>query len=215
MSGRIALLILVGALASGALAQVPAQAPPMQGGIQSGDLAQLNNTLSRLQETAQEANIAIAKMRIDKWKVDGDTKKQAQANSESLQRNLTAALPEMIGKVRNSPQDLSANFKLYRNLNAVYDVFASVAESAGAFGPKDQYEPLAQQVSAFDSARRMLADRIDQLAAAKEMELVRFRQAEQLARQQQQAAPPKKIIVDDTAPAKPKKKKPKAAANPQ
>ncbi len=176
---------------------------------------QLSNTLGQLQHTAQDANLALSRMRIEKWKADGETKKQAQANSESLQRNLEGALPEMIGKVRGAPGDLAANFRLYRNLNVVYDVFASVAESAGAFGPKDQYEALAAQAMAMDNLRRQLADRVDQLAVAKEMELSQLRTQMARARQQVAPPPPKKIVVDDNETAKPKKKKAKPVTPPQ
>jgi len=209
MARPIVVLFLLAVLTT-ALAVAQA-APATQGGMQSGDLTQLNNTLTQLQQTAEQANAAIGKLRIEKWKVDGKTKAQAQANADSLQRNLTAALPEMMGRLRNAPQDLTANFRLYRNLNAFYDVFASLAESAGAFGPKDQYEALANQVAAIDSLRHEFADRIEQLASVKEMELARFRTAAERAARQQVAAPPKKIIVDDTEPPKSKKKKPKTA----
>lgn len=203
-------LVFLLVFASFAVAQAP-----QQGGVPVGDITQLNNILAQLQQTAIDANLALSRMRIDKWKTDGSVKKQAEGNSESLQRNLGGALPEMIGKVRAAPANLAANFRLYRNLNVVYDVFASVTESAGAFGPKEQYEPLATQAASIDSLRRQLADRIDQLAIAKELELSQLRNLAAQARQQVVSAPPKKIIVDDTEPAKPKKKKAKPVAPPK
>ncbi len=191
-------LLITGAM----MAQTPAQ--------QSGGPidVQYANTLIQLQQASQDANVALGKLRIDKWKTDGSQKQQAQSNVESLQRNLSAALPELLQKARQSPQDISVNFKLYRNLSAVYDVLASVTESAGAFGPKDQYESLAQPVSVMDQVRRSLADRLEQLAVSKEAELTRLR-----AQVKSTAATPsttgvKKIVVDDNAPA-PKTKKTK------
>ncbi len=182
--------------------------PPAQGPAPAIDV-QLANTLQQLQVSAQDANVALGKLRIEKWKTDGNTKQQTQSNVDSLQRNLTAALPELIEKVRLAPQDLSASFKLYRNLSAEYDVLASVAESTGAFGPKDQYQALSQPLSAMDSVRRSLADRIDSLAVAKESELSRLRAQVQSAAAAQASAPVKKIVVDDNQPA-PKSKKTKA-----
>ena len=41
---------------------------------------------------------------------------------ESIQRNLQSALPEMISQLSNSPENLAASFKLYRNLDALYYV---------------------------------------------------------------------------------------------
>ncbi len=114
--------------------------------------------LDRLQSVAGQANSALAYMHIDKWKADSSSKQQAQSNADSIQRNLTQALPALIVAVRNAPQDVGAEFKLYRNLNALYDVFASLTESAGAFGPHGDYDALLQQLGVIDSVRRSLGD---------------------------------------------------------
>ena len=108
--------------------------------------AALSADLDRLQAAASQANADIANMRIDKWKADNGSKQQAHANADSLQRNLTSALPGLISNVRAAPQDLTPGFKLYRNLNALYDVLTSFTEAAGAFGPRNEYEALAQQL---------------------------------------------------------------------
>src|SRR2546422_5717574 len=101
-------------------------------------VSQLNMLLSDLEQASQAAQADLAKLRIEKWKADGGTKRQTQSNVQSLERNLQSALPEIVGQLRNSPENLTSTFKLYRNLDAVYDVFSSVVESAGAFGPKDR-----------------------------------------------------------------------------
>ena len=75
--------------------------------------------------------------------MDSSTKHQASENIGSIQRNVTAALPALIAAVHTAPQSLAANFKLYRNLNALYDVVASVSESAGAFGKREEYDLMA------------------------------------------------------------------------
>ena len=46
------------------------------------------------------------------------------------------ALPEIIGQLRNAPEAMPITFKLYRNLDALYDVLGGVVEGAGAFGSK-------------------------------------------------------------------------------
>jgi hypothetical protein len=190
-----------------AFAQTPA-ARPMTAPAPAMDV-QLSNTLAQLEQAAQDTHAALGKMRVDKWKTDSSVKKQYQGNVESLQRNLSAALPELTGRVRQAPQDSNANFKLYRNVNTLYDVLANVVETAGAFGPKDQYEALAQQVGMLDQIRRTLGDRLDQLTSSKESELGRLHSQMAAISQAQAAAPPKKIVVDDNEPAKPKKPKAK------
>jgi hypothetical protein len=165
----------------------------------------LPSLLNRIDQAAQASAVQIASMRIEKWKTDGDYKRQAQANADSLQRNMTAALPTLTTAARSAPQNLEANFKLYRNLNALTDVMRSLAESAGAFGPKQEYQQLAESAATFDDARRALGDYFETLTASKEAEIARLKTA---------ATPPlvvrpKKVIVDnDPQPApKPKKKK--------
>lgn len=157
----------------------------------------------------------LAKMRIEKWKADSGNKRQAQANVESIQRNLQSALPEIIAELRASPESLTSTFKLYRNLDALYDVFESVAESSGAFGSKDEFQSLENDVNAFERGRRVVAERMETLAGAKELEVTRLRAALQSAQANAPSQPPKKIVVDDTAPPKKAvKKKPVPKTSP-
>lgn len=217
---KLVLLSTVFFLSVALLAQTaPAPAPPQPAPPMD---VHLSNLLTQLERAALDANGALGRLRVDKWKTNSEQKQQADANVQSLQRNLSYAIPELTNKIRQAPQDLSANFKLYRNLNAVYDVLSNVAESAGAFGPKDQYEMLAQPVSSIDQVRHDLGDRLDQLTANNQAELARLRSQVQAIRQAEVAAPPKKIVIDDNAPpkatSKAKKAKPKKAepaANPQ
>jgi BMFP domain-containing protein YqiC len=160
--------------------------------------------LDRLEAAASQANHDLAYMRIEKWKADSDSKRQAQSTADSVQRNLTSALPALISNVRSAPQDLAEEFKLYRNLNALYDVFASLTESTGAFGAKSDYDALAQQLDVIDSVRRDLGNALENLTASTQSELAQLRT--QVHTLQQAAAtpplPPKKVVVDDNEPAK-------------
>lgn len=165
--------------------------------------------LDQLQRTAQDAITHISALRIEKWKADSATKRGAQSDADSLQRNMASALPELIAKVRTKPQDLNANFKLFRNVEVLYDVFSRFTEMAGAFGPKDDFETLARDLSNFESARHTLGDTLDGMTASAQGELDLLR-AQIRAAQQAAAAPPKRIVVDDTQPAPPRRKKPAA-----
>ena len=100
------------------------------------------------------------------------------------------------------------SFKLYRNLDALYDVFGAVVESAGAFGSKDEFQSLGNDMNGLEHARREFGERMQKLAAAKEVELTRLR-AQVKTLSAAPPPPPKKIVVDDTEPAKkpPAKKK--------
>ena len=191
------------------LAQASPQAP-----VPYASVAQVNGLLGNLQQTSQTVAVDLAKLRVDKWKTDSNIKKQADADVQSLMRNVQDALPSLIDAVRNAPEDLAATFKLYHNLDALHDVLSSVAENAGAFGPHDQYQSLANDANNVDTVRRDLADRIQNLAASKEAELSRLRAA-LTAAQAAPPPPPKKTVIDDDETPKPvKKKKPKTSKPP-
>jgi len=204
-------LCLLPVLIAAATAQVAPSSPASGSGppVAYTSVSELNLLLSQLEQASQSAQVDLAKLRIEKWKTDSNTKRGTQGDAESIERNLQTALPEIIGQLRNSPENLTFTFKLYRNLNALYDVFGSVVESAGAFGGKDEYQALQNDLEALERSRRSLADRIETLSNAKEGELTQLRAQLRAA----QAAvkvlpPPKKVVVDDTeAPKKPVKKK--------
>ena len=203
-------------LASSFLAgQVPADPQSNQAPVSYASMSQLNTLLANLEQTSQNSAGDLKALRVDRWKTDGNTKRQEQSDVESLLRNLQNALPGLVNELRNSPEDMAATFKLYHNLDALHDVMRSVAESAGAFGPKSEYQSLAADAEKLDDVRRYLADRMQTLASSKEAELVRLR-TQLKAAQAAPPPPPKKIVVDDTEPPKKAvKKKPKKPATTQ
>jgi hypothetical protein len=176
----------------------------MAGAQQASDASA---ALNSLEQAARNSVGDLSHLRPEKWKADGNTKKQSQADSESLQRNMGSALPELIAAVRSNPQNLNANFKLYRNLNVLFDVFSRFAETVGAFDSKEDFEMISKDLDGIDSARRALADRLDVLTSSAESELAQMRQQKQAAQAAATTAPPKKIVIDDSEPAKPAKKK--------
>jgi hypothetical protein len=199
--------------ALGQAQNAPAPAGQQQAPVSYASMSQLNELLGGLQQTSQAALADLNKLRVDKWKTDSNNKRQAKTMLDSVSRNLQDALPGMITEVRNAPEDLAASFKLYHNLDALHDVLGSVAEDVGAFGPKEDYQPLANEANNFDNLRSQLADRIQNLAAGKEAELSRLRTA-LAAAQAAPPPPPKKTVIDDTEPEKPVKKAKKKVPKP-
>jgi len=178
--------------------------------------ANISAMLSRLDQISQSMQINLAKLRIDRWKTDSSTKAQAEGNVISLQRNLNAALPNIVGEVRNDPANLTSGLKLYRNVNALFEVLSAVTEYAGAFGSKDEYRSLGTDAANLDDARRLLADQLESLSSVKETQITQLKN-EAIAAQASVPPPaPKKIIVDDNVPPKKtvaKKKKPVPASS--
>jgi len=171
--------------------------------------------LAQIQATARTTTADVSLLSVRKWKVGNDVKDDAAAKAEAIQRNLTVAMPSIIAQVQTSPADFAANFKLYRTLGVLYDVLASLTESAGAFGSKSEFQPLATDLNHIDQARRALGDRLESLAGYKDAEIARLRSQANAAKAAA-AAQPKKVIVDDDE-KKPVKKPPakkKPPANP-
>ncbi|HUO27217.1 MAG TPA: hypothetical protein VMU61_16235 [Candidatus Aquilonibacter sp.] len=188
----------------------PAYTEQAGGPVSYASVTEVNALLSQIEATSKSTQADLTALRIERWKTDSRSKKQVLGDVDSIQRNLQNALPDMLVQLRSSPEDLPATFKLYRNLEALYDVLGSVVESAGAFGSKDEYQSLANDLNGFEGTRRQIAQRIENLASAKEQEIERLRTDLKAAQAAiPAAAPPKKVIVDDTEPPKkpPVKKK--------
>ena len=216
-------MLLLAASMTAQQSQLPQSSQPMAAAPAAPPMpADLGSALSSVGQAAQATAGSLKSLRIDKWKTDSNTKQHAQQNAESLSHNLTDALPGMIQQVRANPSSVAAQFKLYRNLNALFDVLSTMTEAAGTFGPKNEYETLAGELSNFEQARITLANRLQNTTAQQDAEIARLRTAVQQAQAAAQAAqaqiPPKKIVVDENAPAKKKssstKKKSSTAAAP-
>jgi len=210
--------------ASNTAASTSATAPSTQYSVQGtvasaqgapvsyASVTQVNGLLTQLETTSKAAQGDLTNLRIERWKTDAATKKQALGNVDSILRNLQNALPGIIEKLRAGPEEVPATFNLYRNLDALYDVLGGVVEETGAFGSKDDFQALANDLKSFEGTRKALAERLENLATAKEAEIVRLRSDLKTAQAAIPVAPPKKIVVDDNEPAKkpPVKKKPAA-----
>jgi prophage DNA circulation protein len=177
-------------------------ASPQGAPVSYASVTALNGLLSQLETASKNTQSDLQKLRIERWKADGSSKKQSLAWVDSIQRNLQGALPEMITQLRSSPEDLPATFKVYRNLDALYDVLGSVTESAGAFGSKDDFQALSNDLTAFEGVRKLIAERLENLASSKEAEINRLRNDLRAAQAQVPTTPPKRTVVDDTEPPK-------------
>lgn len=209
-----ALPVVAQVAAPGNVPQSQASSAPQMQPVPYG----LSQSLAQLDQLSQTTVRDLSRVRVDKWKADQRFKDQSRGNAESIQRNMNAALPTLVQQLRTTPASLVATIKLYRNLNALYDVMASFTESAGAFGSKDDYNALANDVASLETVRRSLADQLEQLAANQDAQVARLT-AQLQARQQAAsvaATPAKRVVVDDNAPAKKvAKKKPVPQPKPQ
>lgn len=164
----------------------------------------LDSVLAKVQETAKTTDADLAQLRIERWKTDNDNKTQLQQVSTSLHKNLTLAVPDLIREVQTGKGSVSATFKLYHNLNVVYEYLSSLADAAASLGKREEYDPLNRDAAALDSVRQELSTYIEQAAVALEAK------AKPVATPAPTPLPtPKKIVIDDepTKPATSKKKR--------
>ena len=212
---RIFAIAILFSITAAAQVAAPARnsAPPPATTTMAAMGGTMGATLPQLQQTIENLRVDLAKLRVDKWKTDSAVKQQAASNVQSLDRNMTGAMPAMISAVQTNPNSVAAAFRLYRNLNALYDVLANVTETAGAFGGKEEYAALAQDTGNLDQVRRTLADVVENMAAQRDAAFVTLQQ--RAAQAQQAPAQPKKIIVDDNAPVKKKSTKKKKVSTPK
>jgi hypothetical protein len=170
----------------------------------------LDAILSQIQQAAGATKSALSALRIEKWKADTAQKAELTKISDSLNRNLTTAVPDLIKEVRSNQGSVSTTFKLYHNLNVVYEYVNYLADSASVLGKESEYTPLAREAVALDMARQDLSNFVEQAASTLE-EKVRLAAAPPPA----VAEPaPKKIVVDDAPPKKPATARKKKASPP-
>lgn len=193
--------------------QTPASPNPQrQAAPQAPDL---NAIVLQVQQAASSASMNIGKLRIEKWKTDSGQKQQLQQIADSLQKNIANAMPGLINDVSGSKGSALASFKLYHNLNVLYEFLSGLADAAGSLGKREEYEPLAADAAAIDTARLNLSTYIEQTVA--KLESANRQQAgitPSQSHQQGTIVPGRKVVViDETDPppakkrAKPTKKK--------
>src|SRR5262245_54469570 len=86
---------------------------------------ELDSILTRVQQVSQATSSDLTRLRIDKWKGEAEQKDQLQKVAESLNRNLTKAVPGLIDEVQSSRGSVSSAFRLYHNINVVYEYLNS------------------------------------------------------------------------------------------
>jgi hypothetical protein len=185
-------------------AGLAAQSPQPPATSQPVSSPELNAIIADVQRVALSANGDLGKLRIEKWKTDGEQKQQMQKVVESLQRNINNAIPGLISDLQADPNSVSKAFKLYHNMNVVYEFLSPLAEVTGTFGKKEEYEPLASDATNLDKVRQNISAYVEKTATTLDAQVKRA--ATPTAPQTTASQQPKKIIVDDDTPAKKTKK---------
>lgn len=189
-----AIIVLLFCAGSGAMAQPQTQAAPNPQNQAAPQGLDLNAIVLQIQQATSSASVNIGKLRIEKWKTDSGQRQQLQQVADSLQKNIANAVPELVNDVQSSRGGVVASFKLYHNLNVVYEFLSSLADAAGGLGKREEYEPLEKDAAALDTARQNLSIYIEQ--AAVKLETASRHAA---AATPVQVVPGKKVVVIDEA----------------
>lgn len=212
---KISLSVLFISLVSVTVAAQTSSAPPPASAASetSPSTGPVLPLVDKLEGFSTQAPPEIERLHIDKWKARSDVRSAAQANADSIQRNLSSALPALLSAARSAPDDVNAAFKLYRNVNALYDVFGALTESTRAFGTQADFTAMGRQLQLLGSVRHDLGDALEQLSAASQRELLQSR-AQIKALQLAAATPPpapEKVVAAQAEPPKKAPAKKKAA----
>ncbi len=164
----------------------------------SAPAPELDSILAEIEQSTQAANSDITRLRIDRWKADAADKAQLQQVADSLHKNIAFAVPDLISDVRSNHGSVSSTFRLYHNLNVVFEYLNSLTDAAGSLGKREEYDPLNSDTAALDKARQQLSSYIEQEAASLETK-VRAGAAAATPTPAPQATPKKIVVDDDTA----------------
>jgi hypothetical protein len=128
-------------------------------------------TSDLLQRSLEELQTTLTGLRMEKWK-GGSVRSEAAANIASIQKDLQGTLPGLIATADAAPGSLSKALPVSRNLDALYDVVLRVVDGARIAAPVDQVDQLVQAMANVEKGRQELNDRLQEMAAGAEKQVV-------------------------------------------
>jgi hypothetical protein len=186
-----------------AAAPAPPSAPAPAAAPAGFAFANLRPVLANVQN-------AISGLSISHWKAPSATRAATQQDVASMQRDLSATLPELLTQAEGASVALSPSFAVFRNLDALYDVLLRVTETAALAGPDSDASSLEEARAGLEDGRAKLGAWLLQSITAQDAQIAH--QQAPAARVAAAPATPNKIVVNDgPEAAKPRKKKPTPA----
>jgi hypothetical protein len=152
----------------------------------------LGNALQQVSVASAHLRRALNSINVPKWKAPGDVRQTTASDVDSMQRDVSDTLPNLINTALADPAKVSPAFSVYRNVDALYDVLLRVSETAQLAGSNDA-RLLEEQRSTLEDARTQLGAALLQSAQAQDAEVVHLRSAAVAA----PPAPPAKTVIDD------------------
>ena len=170
--GCVALCTPFGIVAASAQSANTAPAP-----VQRPVSASAGQIGATLQPTVQLVKEALGSLNIDKWKASSAIKGEADANVQSIQRDLDQTLPNLVTAADSAPGSPAKALPVFRNIDALYDVMLRLDAAGRLAAPKDQLGALDDALSSIANARRTLGDQLQASAEAQDQRMIHLQQA--------------------------------------
>ena len=164
----------------------------------------LNTSLADLERVTAATNSDIANFsesgasRWKMWQKLNSHKRDEKQMAAAIQRNITNAMPVLIRDVQSSRGSVSTTFKLYNNLNVVYETLDTLVETSDRDGKKSEMGPLTNDLEAMGHVRRELSAYIQQASIS--LDNKRPQSYSTSSSTSARPSAPKKAVIDDVAP---------------
>jgi hypothetical protein len=170
-----------------------------------------------LQPSLDTVQQTLGGLKLEKWK-RGTVREEADANVADIEKDLQATLPPLVTASDQASGSVTKVLPVFRNIDALYDVLLRVVEASRVSAPAEQVTPLQDSLISLGSARRRLAERLQETAIAQEKQISDLKSTVQAQTAAARAVPaPVTATCAPPAPAKKvlKKKTKPAASTPQ
>jgi hypothetical protein len=164
----------------------------------------LGNSLQQVSISIAHLHRSLDVINVPKWKAPGDVRETTASDVESMQRDVSGTLPDLINAALADPSKVSPAFSVYRNVDALYDVLLRVSETAQLAGASRDAGVLEDQRASLENSRTQLGAALLASAQAQEAEIIRLRTAAVAA---PPAPPASHTVIDDGPATKPKSTK--------
>lgn len=144
-------------MAQPSIAVAPSPAPPNSSPSPSGIL---RPSLETVQQT-------VTALKLEKW-ARGTVRDEAGQNLKKIMQDLQSNLPPLLAVADSTPEKISNELPVSRNIDALYDVLLRVFEAARVSAPPEQITQLDAALNSLNNARLALDDRIGESAASME-----------------------------------------------
>lgn len=172
--------VVLAAVVSSALAQ---NAPPPSAS------ATLRPALAQISQALEQVNPS-------RWRAPRQVKSVTDGDINAIQRDLSGPLPGLMQQADAAPGSVPAQFRVYRNVDALYDTLLRVVETADMTAPADEATGLQSALQSLEQARSQLGDTLMAGAQAQESQLTTLQTAIQRAAAAQRT-PVKTTVVND------------------